>query len=113
MDGSPNFTEVAIFGIIIDVNRRKNMALTKENKKSTIERFKGHTTDTGSPSVQIALLTERINQLTQHFKAHGKDFASRQGLLKLVGNRRRLLNYLRSTDNSKYRQLIEELNLRR
>jgi small subunit ribosomal protein S15 len=89
------------------------MPLTKEVKKTAIERFKGHTTDTGSPAVQIALLTERINQLTTHFKTHGKDFGSRQGLLKLVGNRRRLLNYLRTTDRSKYQELIEELNLRR
>ena len=89
------------------------MALTKESKKNTIERFKQHTTDTGSPAVQIALLTERINQLTGHFKSHGKDFGSRQGLLKLVGNRRRLLNYLRTMDRSKYRELIEQLNLRR
>ena len=89
------------------------MPLTKEIKKTSIERFKQHTTDTGSPAVQIALLTERINQLTQHFKIHGKDFGSRQGLLKLVGNRRRLLNYLRSTDRSRYRELIEELKLRR
>lgn len=89
------------------------MALTKETKKVSIERFKQHTTDTGSPAVQIALLTERINQLTVHFKGHGKDFGSRQGLLKLVGSRRRLLNYLRTTDLSKYRELIEQLNLRR
>ena len=89
------------------------MPLTKEIKKTAIERFKQHTTDTGSPTVQIALLTERINQLTNHFKSHGKDFGSRQGLLKLVGNRRRLLNYLRTTDRSKYKELIETLNLRR
>ncbi|HVO33168.1 MAG TPA: 30S ribosomal protein S15 [Elusimicrobiota bacterium] len=89
------------------------MPLTKEIKKTAVERFKQHTTDTGSPSVQIALLTERINQLTAHFKTHSKDFGSRQGLLKLVGSRRRLLNYLRSTDRAKYRSLIEELNLRR
>jgi len=89
------------------------MPLTKETKKTTIERFKQHTTDTGSPAVQIALITERINQLTGHFKTHGKDFGSRQGLLKLVGSRRRLLNYLRTTDRSKYRELIEQLNLRR
>lgn len=89
------------------------MALTKETKKTAIERFKQHTTDTGSPAVQIALLTERINQLTSHFKGHSKDFGSRQGLLKLVGSRRRLLNYLRTSDVSKYRELIEQLNLRR
>lgn len=89
------------------------MALTKETKKSTVERHRAHATDTGSPSVQIALLTERINQLTGHFKTHGKDHASRQGLLKLVGSRRRLLNYLKSSDHSKYKELIEQLNLRR
>ena len=89
------------------------MPLTKEIKKTTIERYKQHTTDTGSPVVQIALITERINQLTSHFKTHGKDFGSRQGLLKLVGSRRRLLNYLRTSDRSKYRELIEQLNLRR
>ena len=84
------------------------MPLTKEVKKTAIERFKASTSDTGSPAVQIALLTERISQLTTHFKTHGKDFGSRQGLLKLVGNRRRLLNYLRSQDSAKYRELIEE-----
>lgn len=89
------------------------MPLTKEIKKTAIERFKQHTTDTGGPAVQIALMTERINQLTQHFKSHTKDFGSRQGLLKLVGSRRRLLNYLKTTDLSKYRELIEQLNLRR
>jgi small subunit ribosomal protein S15 len=89
------------------------MPLTKDTKKSTVERFKQHTTDTGSPAVQIALLTERINMLTAHFKTHGKDFGSRQGLLKLVGSRRRLLNYLRTTDRTKYRELLEQLNLRR
>jgi small subunit ribosomal protein S15 len=89
------------------------MPLTKETKKSTIERFKQHTTDTGGPAVQIALITERINQLTTHFKLHGKDFGSRQGLLKLVGSRRRLLNYLKSIDAEKYRTVIDELKLRR
>ena len=89
------------------------MPLTKEIKKVAIERHKVHTTDTGSPAVQIALLTERISQLTSHFNTHGKDFGSRQGLLKLVGNRRRLLNYLRAQDSAKYKELIETLNLRR
>ncbi len=89
------------------------MALTKEIKKTTIERFRAGTTDTGSTSVQIALITDRINQLTSHFKLHGKDFGSRQGLLKLVGQRRRLLNYLKSTDHSKYKELLEQLSLRR
>ncbi len=89
------------------------MPLTKEIKKTTIEKQHAHATDTGSPAVQIALLTERINQLTTHFKTHGKDYGSRQGLLKLVGSRRRLLNYLRTTDRDKYKTLIDELNLRR
>jgi len=89
------------------------MPLTKETKKTTIERFKQHTTDTGGPAVQIALISERINQLTTHFKLHGKDYGSRQGLLKLVGNRRRLLNYLKSIDVVKYRSVIDELKLRR
>ena len=89
------------------------MPLTKEIKKTTIERFKQHTTDTGGPAVQIALITERINQLTTHFKLHGKDFGSRQGLLKLVGSRRRLLTYLKSIDVVKYRSVLDELKLRR
>ncbi len=89
------------------------MPLTKELTKATIDKQKAHVTDTGSPAVQIALLTERINQLTSHFKTHGKDYGSRQGLLKLVGNRRKLLNYLRTTDRDKYKALIDELNLRR
>ena len=89
------------------------MPLTKELTKTTVERFKQHTTDTGGPAVQIALITERINQLTTHFKTHGKDFGSRQGLLKLVGSRRRLLTYLKSMDVEKYRSVIDELKLRR
>lgn len=89
------------------------MPLTKEITKATVERHKQHASDTGSPAVQIALITERINQLTTHFKTHGKDFGSRQGLLKLVGSRRRLLNYLRTIDLPKYRELLEQLNLRR
>lgn len=89
------------------------MPLPKETKKTTIERFRQHTSDTGGPAVQIALITERINQLTGHFKTHGKDYGSRQGLLKLVGSRRRLLNYLRSSDRTKYREVIDELKLRR
>jgi small subunit ribosomal protein S15 len=89
------------------------MPLTKEITKTTTERFRTHATDTGSSAVQIALITERINQLTAHFKSHGKDYGSRQGLLKLVGSRRRLLNYLKSEDRTKYRELIDELKLRR
>ena len=89
------------------------MPLTKELKKTQIERFKGHTTDTGSPAVQIALLTERINGLTEHLRTHAKDHYSRRGLLKLVGRRRRLLDYLSRTDVERYRALIARLGLRR
>ena len=81
-------------------------------KSSTVQKYRSHATDTGSTKVQIALLTERINYLTDHFKAHAKDHHSRRGLLKMVGKRRRLLNYLRRTDVAGYRQLIEELGLR-
>ncbi len=82
-------------------------------KKEIIEKFKTHEKDTGSPDVQIALLTERINQLTEHFKVHAKDFQSRRGLLKLVGQRRRLLEYLKKKDLGRYRGLIKELGIRR
>jgi len=75
--------------------------------------FKLHPTDTGSPEVQIALLTKRINQLTEHLKIHKKDHNSRVGLLKMVGRRRRLLNYLMKKDINRYRQILEKLNLRK
>jgi small subunit ribosomal protein S15 len=81
-------------------------------KVPTLEKFRTHETDTGSTRVQVALLTERINYLTDHFKAHRKDHHSRRGLLKMVGKRRRLLDYLRKTDVASYRQLIAELGLR-
>ncbi len=89
------------------------MPLTKERKQEIIGKFGQNENDTGSPEVQIALLTERINQLTEHFKTHGKDFAGRRGLLKLVGQRRNLLNYLRATNLERYRALIAELGLRK
>ena len=89
------------------------MALTVERKREVIESFKTHETDTGSPEVQIALLSERINYLTDHFKTHSKDHHSRRGLLKLVGQRRRLLDYLKSKDFDRYRVVIERLGLRR
>jgi small subunit ribosomal protein S15 len=82
-------------------------------KKEVIAQFKRHEKDTGSPDVQIALLTERINHLTEHFKVHKKDFHSRRGLLKLVGQRRRHLDYLKKIDLDRYRSLIESLGLRR
>jgi small subunit ribosomal protein S15 len=87
--------------------------VTSEKKKEVINSFKMHSQDTGSAQVQIALLTERINNLTGHFKSHKKDFHSRRGLLKLVGRRRRLLNYLKSEDIDKYQQLLDKLNLRK
>ncbi len=89
------------------------MALSVEEKKKIIEEFRTHESDTGSPEVQVALLTARINYLTEHFKVHKHDFHSRNGLLKLVGQRRKLLNYLRKKDVNRYKKLIERLNLRK
>ena len=89
------------------------MVFTPEQKKTIIEDYKLSDSDTGSPEVQIALLTHRINDLTEHFKVHAKDFHSRTGLLKLVGKRRKLLNYLKEKDVQRYRDLIERLNLRK
>jgi len=89
------------------------MALPKELKKEVIGKFRLHENDSGSPEVQIALLTERINQLTKHFQIHKKDFSSRRGLLKLVGRRRKLLDYLKKHRIDKYRMIIKELNLRK
>jgi small subunit ribosomal protein S15 len=89
------------------------MTLTTERKGDVIEKFRAHETDTGSPEVQVALLTERIKYLTEHFKVHKKDFHSRRGLLKLVGQRRRLLDYLKKKNIDRYRKLIAELGLRR
>lgn len=89
------------------------MAQTTEKKKEIIEKFKTHDTDTGSCEVQIALLTERIIYLTEHFKQHSKDHHSRRGLLKLVGQRRSLLKYLQKKDITKYRSLIQELGIRK
>ncbi|MDQ7844093.1 MAG: 30S ribosomal protein S15 [Armatimonadota bacterium] len=89
------------------------MALPKTKKTEIVDRHRRHETDTGSPEVQIALLTERINQLTEHLALHKKDIHSRRGLLKMVGQRRRLLSYLQQTDLPRYRQLVESLGLRR
>ena len=87
--------------------------LDKQDKQGIMDRFKVHETDTGSTPVQIALLTGRIEYLTGHLQTHKKDHHSRRGLLKLVGQRRRLLNYLRNTNIDRYRQLLVELGLRR
>jgi small subunit ribosomal protein S15 len=81
-------------------------------KGTTVQKYRTHETDTGSTRVQVALLTERINYLTDHFRAHKKDHHSRRGLLKMVGKRRRLLNYLKRTDVDGYRQIVQELGLR-
>jgi small subunit ribosomal protein S15 len=89
------------------------MNVTNERKLEVINEYKIHEGDTGSPEVQVALLTERINALTDHFKTHTKDFSSRRGLLKLVGQRRRLLDYLKSKEIERYRTLIDRLGLRK
>ena len=89
------------------------MTLTKEAKTEVMSRFAKHEGDTGSPEVQVALLTARINELTEHLRDHKKDHHSRRGLLMLVGQRRRLLNYLRRRDIDRYRELVQELGLRK
>ena len=89
------------------------MPLTKDKKTAVIGDYKKHDTDTGSPEVQVALLTARITQLTEHFKMHKQDHHSRRGLLMMVGRRRRMLDYLRGIDVERYRTLIAELGLRR
>ncbi len=89
------------------------MGLTTEQKQEIIDRYRLHNSDTGSPEVQVAILSERITYLTDHFKTHAKDHHSRRGLIKLVGQRRRLLNYLKGKDIERYRTLIEQLGLRR
>lgn len=89
------------------------MVVVKEKKQQIIDGFKVHSRDTGSTEVQIALLTERINNLSEHFKQHKKDFHSRRGLLILVGRRRRLLNYLKQRDTRKYEDVLGKLSLRK
>ena len=93
--------------------RRSPKVLATEKKQEIINNFKKHDGDTGSPEVQIAILTERIIYLTDHFKVHKKDHHSRRGLLKLVGQRRRMLDYLKSKDVDRYRKVIERLGIRR
>jgi small subunit ribosomal protein S15 len=89
------------------------MAMVQEKKTELVQKFRRHESDTGSPEVQIALLSERITYLTEHFKSHKKDHHSRRGLLKLVGQRRRLLDYLRTVDQSRYKTLIDQLGIRK
>ena len=89
------------------------MAFTKDRKTEIIGTYKTHDSDTGSPEVQVALLTDRITYLTEQFKTHAKDHHSRRGLLKLVGARRRLLDYLKSKDSARYADLIKRLGIRK
>lgn len=89
------------------------MTLAADKKLNLIEQYRKHPSDTGSPEVQVALLTERINYLTEHFKLHKKDHHSRRGLLKLVGQRRKLLDYLKRAHIDRYREIIEKLGIRK
>jgi len=89
------------------------MPLAKERKSEVIVEYRKHDADTGSPEVQVAILTERITYLTDHFKTHKKDHHSRRGLLKIVGQRRRLLDYLKDKDINRYREIIQRLGIRR
>lgn len=103
----------AIYQAVGDIKKGGNKIMTKERKQEIIETYRLHENDTGSPEVQIALLTERINHLTEHLKVHKKDHHSRRGLLKMVGKRRGLLNYLEKNDIERYREIITKLNIRR
>jgi small subunit ribosomal protein S15 len=87
--------------------------LAREQKQNVITQYRTHTNDTGSPEVQIAILSERIGELTEHFKTHSKDHASRRGLLMMVSKRRRLLDYLKSYDSERYKQVITKLGIRK
>ena len=89
------------------------MAMVQEKKTELVTKYRRHDTDTGSPEVQVALLSERITYLTEHFKTHKKDHHSRRGLLKLVGQRRRLLDYLKTVDLTRYKSLIDQLGIRK
>lgn len=89
------------------------MALHQDKKAELVGKFRTHESDTGSPEVQVALLSERISYLTEHFKSHKKDHHSRRGLLKLVGQRRRLLDYLKGKDTERYKKLIDGLGIRK
>lgn len=89
------------------------MALTQQRKQELISEYQVHETDTGSADLQVAMLTDRINQLTQHLKSNDKDHSSRRGLLKMIGRRRRLLSYINKQDSERYKQLIARLGIRR
>jgi small subunit ribosomal protein S15 len=96
-----------------EIEEVRRVTLSKGQKTSIIQGYQTHASDTGSPEVQVAILSERINYLTEHFKAHAKDHHSRRGLMMLVGQRRRLLDYLKTKDVGRYRGLIEKLGLRK
>ena len=89
------------------------MSLTREHKSQIVDSYRTHQSDTGSPEVQIAILSEKINYLTDHFKIHAKDHHSRRGLLRMVGKRRRLLDYLKDKDVNRYRAVIDRLGIRK
>ncbi len=112
-DGDIFVTFIYRISTFIIHSRRIVVAQSAVKKNEIIEKFKTHPTDTGSSEVQIALLTERIEYLTEHFKIHKKDHHSRQGLLKMVGQRRSLLDYLKKKNLDKYRTMLKELNLRK
>jgi small subunit ribosomal protein S15 len=97
----------------VDVSKEEQKVLATEKKQEIIGNFRTHDSDTGSPEVQIAILTERITYLTEHFKVHKKDHHSRRGLLKLVGQRRRLLEYVKRKDVERYKSIISRLGIRR
>ena len=105
---STSFSHAAVI-----VNHGEKMALTNTQKQAIIEEYATTAGDTGSPEVQVALLTARIKYLTEHFKSHHKDHASRRGLLKLVGQRRKLLKYVKAKETARYQSLIKRLGLRR
>lgn len=107
---SPTFARELGFSLIKEVSR---LALSQEEKNKIIEEFRTHEKDTGSAEIQIAILTKQIETLNEHLRKHKKDHHSRRGLLKMVGRRRNLLNYLRKKDIARYRELIQKLGLRR
>jgi small subunit ribosomal protein S15 len=104
---------LSVTGIASTLKEDPTSMLSNELKKQIVEKFQVHETDTGSPEVQVAILTERIAQLTEHFRVHKKDHHSRRGLYKMIGHRRNLLNYIRKKDVNRYRELIQTLGLRR
>jgi small subunit ribosomal protein S15 len=116
MDDSRRVEKGAVYGGSVAATGpcvEENVALTKDKKETVIGTYRTHDKDTGSPEVQVALLSERINYLTEHFKSHAKDHHSRRGLLKLVGQRRRLLDYLKTKDTDRYAELIKRLGIRK